>query len=488
MKRIKIVALLMSFTLIFAVGCASGQKSGEGPFGMEKIEADTEYEKSETRTPQPVHKVYYDYIGGADVMPIGGWWGPYETESDSINLQEPVELISDRIYRLLAEAGINVITVTDKTYLPGRDNAVIDRVMELSAKYKIGTYVQEKTIRNIDNVQDMRALVDKIYEYENCIGIFSVDEPGNDKFDMLADLFEVYYAAGYENKDIYTNILPEGARTYTGGTGEPITYDEYVTQFLDKVKPRFLSYDSYPFGYENQGVDNLTGFFHNLSYIYGAAKSRNIPFWAFVQTGGQWEAQVGKPSEPLFPDEGETLWNVNVLLAYGAKCIQYFTLVQPAHFADAGQEFDYTRSGMIGAAGNINRWYWYAQKANRQISAIDHVLMNATNMGVIAAGERIEKNVRGEEKLTDESGKALRSFRELENITGEEVMVGCFDHKGKTALYIVNNDVEKNNEITLNFSKKYGYNVYQNAEKTSVTGKNMNLSLAPGEGVLVELL
>ena len=38
--------------------------------------------------------------------------------------------------------------------------------------------------------------------------------------------------------------------------------------------------------------------------------------------------------------------------------------------------------GLFGANGNINRWYYYAQKINVQIDAVDEILMNAYNVAV----------------------------------------------------------------------------------------------------------
>ena len=51
----------------------------------------------------------------------------------------------------------------------------------------------------------------------------------------------------------------------------------------------------------------------------------------------------------------------------------------------------------------------------------------------------------------------------------------------------MNNSVTEKDHIRLNFSDKFGYDVYQRAQKFSVTGKTVDLTLEAGEGVLVAL-
>ena len=138
------------------------------------------------------------------------------------------------------------------------------------------------------------------------------------------------------------------------------------------------------------------------------------------------------------------LWNVNTSLVYGAKSIQYFCFIQPQQFTktpNGGRDF--TRNSMIGAMGNINQWYYYAQKANAQIQSVDHILMNAENLGIIRGGEDAENCINGD--------IVLNSFRELTGVEGKHYIVGCFDYYGGTALYIMNNSVTEKDNIILTF-------------------------------------
>ena len=86
-----------------------------------------------------------------------------------------------------------------------------------------------------------------------------------------------------------------------------------------------------------------------------------------------------------------------------------------------------------------------------------------------------------------EKGK-LNSFRELTSVSGDDSIVGCFDYKGKAAYYVVNNSTTKDKaKVTLHFNNNYASEVIQNATEYNLTGKNLTLTLAPGEGVLVVL-
>ena len=266
---------------------------------------------------------------------------------------------------------------------------------------------------------------------------------------------------------------------YAGAGNAEIDYETYLRKYLKKVNTKFLSYDYYCIESANTGSVNYPDYFKNLEIVRRLAKEYNMPFWAFALAGGQHE-ETEFETKPVFPNEAELLWNVNTSLVYGAKSIQYFCFIQPQQFTktpNGGRDF--TRNSMIGAMGNINQWYYYAQKANAQIQSVDHILMNAENLGIIRGGEDAENCIN--------SDIVLNSFRELTGGEGKHYIVGCFDYYGGTALYIMNNSVTEKDNIILTFSDRYGYDIYQRAQKFSVAGEKVELTLEAGEGVLLTL-
>ena len=78
-------------------------------------------------------------------------------------------------------------------------------------------------------------------------------------------------------------------------------------------------------------------------------------------------------------------------------------------------------------------------------------------------------------------------FRELISVEGCDSLIGCFDYKGKTALYVVNNNFTDSGKVTLKFDDNYGYDVVNGLEKSFTSGEVVELELPAGAGALVVL-
>ena len=91
-------------------------------------------------------------------------------------------------------------------------------------------------------------------------------------------------------------------------------YDEFIADYLNEVKPDYLSYDYYaPLGEFPNMRDT---YFYQLGLIRNIVQEQHLPFWCFVLTSKHYDYRLIKPSE--------LYWQVNTSLAYGAKGIQYF--------------------------------------------------------------------------------------------------------------------------------------------------------------------
>lgn len=466
MKTKKLCVIgLSGLMLLTACGCNKG--------------GGKDYVASEQRAAEDVYSLSFDIIGGKDVMPIGGWWGPYEQSAEVVNGNKLPTYNQEIYYQMFKDAGINTITVTPNDYANSKYQDPIMTSMNYAEKYRMAYFMHDTKFLTQNS---STAQLERIKAYINhpaCVGIHCKDEPLTSQFDSIALQYEWFDKLGFEDKYLYTNMLPIYAARFS--PTESITFETYISSFLEKVNTPFLSTDHYPFMAENTGTDNVYMMYREISTIRKLAEEYEIPFWGFVQAGGQW-ADGGNEfySEPYFPNEGEMTWNVNMLLAYGCKSIQYFTLIQPSYYVYVpDDDRDFNRIGLLGAAGNKNRWYYYAQKINKQIAAIDHVLMNARNMGVIPVGSKPSAMVLEAEKLA--------SFRELISVEGENAIIGCFDYQGKTALYAVNNSSTDKQTVKLAFDKNYGYEVIQRAVSKETGGKQLSLTLEGGEGALVVL-
>lgn len=467
-KKVKkvLAILLVILSLLQLMGCSRSDKKANELPPMEAEEAAS---------------YSFDFIGGDDVMPIMGYFGPHGGPY-SYNGNKLPDLFSDEMFQLYADVGINMISHNDNDYdvYP----SVVKRLLEQGEKYNIGIQVYDKRLTGKDGAQLSLEAIDAILnEYANYpayCGNYIIDEPGQEGYRLdtlngtsiadVAPIFQKFNELGFYG---YGNLLP----LLSDQTDK---YQAYIDEYMETCNPPYLQYDMYPFQNETD-YGNVGRYFKNLTTIKASAEAHNVPFWGFVQIGSQYnDAGNHFDTDGYYPTKGQTYWNVGMLLAFGAKGIHYFTLIQPHWFAYAKTEpFDFQRNGLIGAWGNKTRWYYYAQDINKQITAVDEVLMNSVSKGVIATSEKIRSDIGECQFVLDGT-----SWRELKNVSGE-ALIGCFNYQGKTALYVVNYDIEYAQKIQLEFLDEYTVTVIQDAERTSQTANNLELVLSAGNGALI---
>ena len=330
------------------------------------------------------------------------------------------------------------------------------------------------------NALSFNELAERINHYANYAsfcGIHVCDEPylegtiGDGTKDMM-DYAPVFTQLKNLNINAGSNLLP----SWVFYSNED--FEKYVNTFVTECDAPYLSFDYYVFD-ERRSVAE---YFYNLSTYRANANEAGIPLWVFIQAGSQWNDANDRFDSvtPYYPNEKQFDWNTNTSLAYGAKGIQYFPLIQPSWFAYAeSTDFDFERNGIIGAWGNKTQWFYYAKNIQPHIAAIDEVLMNSVNKGVLVSGEQATI-----ENAMSDCILEGTSWRELASVTGD-TMVGCFNYQGKTALYVVNYDMEYAQNITLTFQDSYKFSVVQNAQKSYYEGGQIDLAMQAGEGVLI---
>ncbi len=417
----------------------------------------------------------FDIMGGDGVMPIAGYYGPY-LSSYSHNGETQPAMINDKYYAMFREAGINLICFSTTDFESSPDS--VKKMLALGDQYGIGHFVTDSAVSSGKYpVVEVATRIKNYSGYSSFCGVHVVDEPylkgiiGDGTHDMadyataFAQLRELGVAAG-------SNLLPRWV-FYSDAD-----FEAYLDEFLDTCPAPYLSFDYYVFD-ENR---NVKEYFYNLSVFREKAMEAGIPLWVFIQAGSQWNNIMGTVTsvKPYYPDEGQFDWNINTSLAYGVKGIQYFPLIQPYWFAWAeNNTLDLDRNGMIGAWGEKNQWFYYAKDMTDHIAAVDEVLMNSVNKGILLSGSRAQ---------TDNQLSSCvlggTSWRELADISGN-ALVGCFNYQGKTALYVVNYDMENAQYLHLTFRDSYGFRVVQNGNQTKHNGSALTLSMDAGEGVLI---
>lgn len=419
-----------------------------------------------------------DFLGGTDVMPIAGYYGPLPSNY-SVDGQNLPDYISDEFMEKIRESGINFLHHQYTYYGQTPGKAV--ELLKLAEKYGIAVCVfDERITGNLGedtlSVDEIDALVREYRDYPAFSGLYVLDEPGGSTYwtehdKMIPDYGQLF--ANLKELEVfsYSNLFP--LTSYSNREN----YEIYLQEYIDTCDVYYLSWDKYIWDKGNDVKD----YFANMSLCRKYAEKAEIPFWPYVQAGSQWNDSFSRfDTNGYYPNEGQLWWNVNTCLAYGAKGIQYFPLIQPYYFAYAVAEpFDFERNGIFGAMGNKNRWFYYIQGVNKQIAAVDEVLMNSVNKGMIATGkEAIEANAYSDYMLDGDS------WRELTGVEGD-TLIGCFNYQGRSAFYVVNYDYEYAQKITLNFADNYDMSVVQNAKETYINAKRLELTMAPGEGVLM---
>lgn len=463
-----IISLVLVASMCLA-GCASNKETVATLEPMEKEESNA---------------VSFNFIGGKDVMPIGIFDGPHISTWNQDGNAGP-NYITDEYYQMLKEAGINVVVESKANWLTSRD--ALSQSMLLAEKYGLGIFVGDHNITwNYDiTEEEANQFISEYYDYPAFCGITLLDEPNVPFFSRDGN--------ANRNLDLFVNMakvvqedigVPCAVNLYNMGQGwdqkARDTYTKYVNHCFDELKPSVYCYDMYPHSNDPDKVI-INRVLWNIALFRDKAIADGKPFWTYLAAGGQWLLNTTDTTKkPYFPNEPQFNWYLNCHLAFGCQGFIYY-MCFPELKSDTvvGTNWDHYEMGMFGEFGNKNQWYYYAQNANKHIAAIDEVLMNSVNKGVIATSDTVKNEMQFIECVI-ESGK----FRELQSTEGDAI-IGCFNYNGKTALYVTNFSMEYAQNIKLNLSGNYKMKVVQNAETSYVKGNSLTLDMAAGEGALV---
>ena len=514
-KKIKnyISLILSAFLTINLLSACNNSQSENENFESDAVlyTEGMQYVESVKGTPKEYTALTFDYLGGEDVMPIGGFYGPY-VSGGSIDGNERGDLLTSETFQLIKDAGVNMIVYGKDMWLGETGGTTANLILDLCEEAGIGYFMQSDWIENqlgaktepkpvenmalntVAGVQTLQRILDNMTNNgtRKCVlGIHAKDEPFMHEIDNLEVLMNAFYNKVENNYglELFGNSLGKwnGKSTLHNTTSE-ITYNQYLQKYFSQAPFSMFSATYYPFISSNTPENRITKMFETLMFYRELCLEKNIPSWRMLQAGGQWnDAGAWIPSVEPYQNEAELLFDVNLALAYGAKAIQYFTLVQPLHFAyEEGGKYDYERCGLIGANGNITRWYHYAKRANTQVQAVDEYLMHSANEGMIIHGSTARKFL-VDEAIPNNSVFTENKYRELVEVLGDDCVIGCFDYQGGTALYVVNYSRAQKAETIVRFDNNYRYTVIQRGETADVVGTSIPLTLDMGEGALIVL-
>lgn len=466
MKKIYL-AIIFIFSLVL-VSCQEVETDpGETPDEKEKS---FNLDKDET---------YYYYVYGNlddETMPIGGWSdlpGP-----NFGGVYDNPDLISDENYALVKASGINTIYGLFNNMAINQDYVM--RSLDAAGNNGINYLVRDNQVTSSFDDEDYVYLERALNKYKDHIafaGSMIVDEPGTVSFDMLGNLHKNYAdILKDDSKMFYINMLPNYAsnnQLVNGAGGGQIqdgtmTYERYMREYIEKVKPKAYSFDFYP--YTGLEFGNMRqDYFDQLSIIREISNEYGIPYWVFIQ------ASTWSPGHLRVPYQVEVDWQVATSILYGSKGIQYFM-----YYTSMEEWAESYEGGMVDKYGNKNPMYDYVKQNNEHILAIDHLLLHASHHGIMTHGS--------EPIPVPNSDKMDRfSILNANNISGSPALIGLFNYFGKPLYYVVNSSLTETANVTLNLDYNVTYNLFAGSDVNSKNGQTITLSIPAGQGQLIEV-
>ena len=477
----KLISLLLASVACLSIYACGGSESANGNSTPSSENSSTEDSSSSggggtivitpnkpTKVTNKTYQSYWMRQHDYKTMPVAAFNGaPIQTGNYTLSM------VSDAHYKTMSECYINTAYALYDNI--SHTDAIIS-TLEYAAKYNIsylagGAGFDSATSVSALETQIYKTLLDKDNNLDALGGVLIRDEPHSKLFSKMATSRGVFEELLGKKMLYHANLFPTYASEMQLYSGNPddmpengYTYEQHVDDYIQTYNPQVLSYDYYPC---RANGTMSSGYFENMSIIRRKAAAAEIPFWVYIQT-----CSFG--SSTRIPSEADLHWLVNTSLAYGSKGIQYFTYVVPI-----SNQFESFAGALIDKNGQPTETYYHAQTINKFITEIDEVLMCSLNKGIMIAGET---------PCPIPQEDVISSYGALSSVDGEAVIVGCFDHNGQDAYYVINNSVDKECTAKLQFNGAVSGYTHTYQEKTSFSGQSsLEIKLAAGAGALVVL-
>lgn len=293
-------------------------------------------------------------------------------------------------------------------------------------------------------------------------GYHLIDEPGASRFANLAKVVGKIRAVD-PTKLAYINLFPTYATLDQLNTS---SYTEYVSRFIDEVKPEMLSYDHY---HMYKGYD-APDYFRNLEIIRNFGLKYNIPYTNIIQLVGD-EHPLAPPFNLRTPTPAEHRFLVYSTLAYGYTGIVWF------HWQSSW--------GLTGYPTDVKaQLYATIAQLNKEINNIGVEMMKLKSTTVYHVPDLPAGTIK------------LPSDQIVSDVTGgSRYVVGLFKDQNNNDLFMVmNKDSVNNSQVTIKLKNKVSKLEYFDANTnvwtdifnftTNNSGVEFSMLLTAGNGIL----
>lgn len=448
-----------------------------------------------TNVPQkvnPVERSLPDYDLKEDELSIdiGGWVAPVNFDQTQVEY--------------LKEAGVNVLQLARSgadTYnfqfsqVLSEKDANLLRLCEQN-DIKVYPHIAGKVAERLVDVKN-------VANYAACKGLI-FDEPNKRQIDEIAAKLRTFCNTA-NGKDLIVNLYPSfGPTVKTDFNG---SYREYIDYFCSNVLEnitsgqKWLSADRYVLTYDGKQPCLDTGWLSDVEAIAQKAREYDdVKTNFFIQTmpyGGESTSGTIEGSRDRTPTYEDVRLQEYALLSFGYDMISLFCYGTPSVVPNG--EFLERQKAMIDRDGTKTPIFDAVKKANQEILAFDHVILQFDWQGVFTCDAG--KKSTAKERTSNPSFKCLAQRMSIEEVaclssveTTADTLFGYFidedDNAGFTAVNYNDSTLELSDEVTFEFDSSYNFSkalCYIGGEKHTLDIKNnrLTLDLGVGEGVFV---
>jgi hypothetical protein len=287
-----------------------------------------------------------------DGFPISYWCGP------------PADFTTIERYREIKDAGFSFVMPPCSGASRELNRKILDLCDEVGLKAFIADGRMPMVISGIEGAESrLNAIVADYSKHPAFLGYFVTDEPATGAFPGLRQVVQ-YLRQRDPKHPAFINLLPNYATP--DQLGAP-TYDEYVRQYVQQIRPFAVSWDHYHF---LNGSDR-PGFVENLSAVRSVALQEHVPFWQIVLA-----VQHG-PYRNL--TEGELRYEAMHTLVYGGKGLLWFTYWSPGA---VDKSFAWSHA-MINPDGTHDPHFEIIRRINSEVRKIGGELLDCESTQVL---------------------------------------------------------------------------------------------------------
>lgn len=388
---------------------------------------------------------------------------------------------TDRLLQIKA-AGFNHI---DAAYDTEKNKKILISAQELGLYVTVNDTRMREAISDPEKRESLLSDIVSDYSgYGSLLGYHVYDEPSPAMMETLGKVTEILSRMDSEH-EAYINLFPNYA--FPGPMGD-MSYDEYVAEFVRKVKPSILSFDNYHY-MDTKKLESMTidselrtnaavaaaynktdrlGFLDNLEVIRNQGLLHDIPYMSIIL--------VVEHGPYRYVTEEEMRWDVMHSLAYGCSRQCYFTYWTPGENGTDSDEIWHWTEGMISQAGEPNRHYYDVGSINEELAEMGAHIMGRKSLGVFYTSE-------APETLTS----VFEGFGCVESAEGDNAVIGFFE--GNYAV-IANESAYEECELTLKCDCSMDVFDAYSGEWISIESVDgaYTLSLGAGDGMLVRFI